>query len=180
MDTHSASKPVGPGDYVRAGAVQLLFGIGLALTVRESSEQPVVVERLLPPMAALAGLTAIVWLIMVVFRNYAILRGISQASHYADYRSEAPPDWVERPARTFDNLFQTPLLFYVVMLLGISLRQVDQAQINLAWIYVFVRAVHAIIYIGWNHLPARFSAWIASCITLLVLWVRFAGQAWPG
>jgi hypothetical protein len=40
------------------------------------------------------------------------------------------------------------------------------------------RAVHAIIYIGFNHVPCRFATYAVSCITLGTMWARFALSLW--
>jgi len=77
------------------------------------------------------------------------------------------------------QLLRGLLLFYVVCALAISLEHVDQSQVNLAWLFVAARSIHALIYISWNHVPYRFTAWMAGCITLAVLWFRFGAQAWP-
>lgn len=170
-----APHEVGIGEYLRVSGMLALYSVGLAVVARGAGAPVPSPERLVAPMVALVGVTAFVWLLMVVVRNLTILRGITRADYYRTYRDDRqPPEWVERPARTFNNLFQVPVLFYVVCLLMMVTGRVDEAQIKLAWIYVAVRVVHAVIYIGWNYVPYRFAAWIASCITLGVIWFRFA------
>jgi hypothetical protein len=41
--------------------------------------------------------------------------------------------------------------------------------------------VHAFIYIGFNHVPLRFVAFLTGVLTLAVIWTRFAEQNlnWP-
>ncbi len=133
---------------------------------------------LLGPIFALVALMAVVCLLMVTFRNYAVLRGIAKVVYYTEYRSEAPPDWVERPARTFDNLMQIPNLFWLVCALMMITRELDAAQVALAWVFVATRVVHAVVYLVWNHIPARFGAWTAGVLVLGVIWGRFALQSW--
>ena len=58
------------------------------------------------------------------------------------------------------------------------LSKIDSSQIYLAWIFVVTRAVHAIIYIGFNHVPCRFATYAVSCITLGTMWARFALSLW--
>jgi hypothetical protein len=144
--------------------------------VPHSALQP---ERVLAPMFAMLGVTAAVWLLMVVVRNWAVIRGLTNPEYYLSYAQGQPPDWIERPARTFNNLMQVPTLFYVVCLLMLSVRVTDQAQLVYAWLFVAIRVLHAVFYIGWNFLPYRFAAYISSCIVLGVLWTRFALQTWP-
>lgn len=135
-------------------------------------------RALLRPVVALVGLTGIVWVLMFVFRNVSVARGHASVLYYRSYRtSEAPSEWVERPARTFMNLLELPVLFYVVCILMLITRACDAAQVHLAWVFVGARALHAILYIGWNHVPSRLGAYVAGGATLAVLWSRFAAQA---
>jgi hypothetical protein len=113
----------------------------------------------------------------VVFRNGAIIRGYISGAYYADYRSDVPPDWIERPARTFNNLMQVPTLFYVVCLALMVTERVDRAALCLAWIFVTQRAIHALVYMAWNYVPLRFAMWVASWMTLTVMWWRFVAAA---
>jgi hypothetical protein len=169
-----AAPQVGIAEYVRVTAMLTLYCVGLAVLTRTAPMPNPSPERLIAPMEALVGLTAFIWLLMVLVRNGTILRGITKPSYYRDYQSDAPPEWVERPARTFNNLLQVPSLFYVICLLMMVTGKLDDVQVTLAWVFVAMRFVHAVIYIGWNYVPYRFGAWIAGCITLGVLWTRFA------
>lgn len=131
-------------------------------------------ELLVSPMAALFMLTVLVWLIMVVARNVAVIRGHASIRYFADYKSNIPvDDRFERPARTFNNLMQVPALFYVICLLMLVVKDADNVQIALAWAFVAIRCVHAIIYMAVNWVPYRFATWASSCIILGTLWFRF-------
>jgi hypothetical protein len=155
------------------------FGLALEALIRLSPRAAPRPEALLGPIFLLAFLLAVIWLLMAGFRNYAILRGIARGRYYVDYKSEAPPDWVERPARTFNNLMQAPMLFFVVCALMMITRELDSAQLWLAWTFVAARIVHALIYVAWNHVPSRFCSWMCGMIALIVIWTRFAMQSWP-
>jgi hypothetical protein len=160
----------------------VLTGVGLVCWRITAQQAGVTADArgVIAPMASLVALTGIVWLAMVLVRNLTILRGITSSRYYIDYASETPAEWVERPARTFNNLLQLPMLFYVVCLAILITHECDRAQVLLAWLFVVLRLVHSTIYIGWNHVPTRFTAWVAGSITLGVLWWRFAAQSWPG
>jgi hypothetical protein len=145
--------------------------------VTAGSPAPVAPEALIRPMVALFGTTAIVWLAMLLARNTAVIRGRASVRYYADYASNVPDERIERPARTFNNLMQAPTLFYVVCVLMLVTRTADEAQLALAWTFVVLRAVHAIVYISWNYVPYRLAMWLSSCIALGVLWFRFAMHA---
>ncbi|HXJ53626.1 MAG TPA: MAPEG family protein [Burkholderiales bacterium] len=133
-------------------------------------------QALIGPVVALVGLTALVWGLMVVWRNLAVIRGRVALRYFRSYASDAPAEWIERPTRAYMNLLELPLLFYVACLLMLVTGKFDGAQIALAWVFVLTRGIHAIIHIGFNHVPLRFAAFFAGSVTLGVLWIRFAAQ----
>jgi hypothetical protein len=166
-------------DYLRVVTFLAVFAGLLAFVTARARDVAAEPKAVLGPMFALVALTALVWLLMVIVRNASVLRGLVSAKYFVDYRSNPPAEWAERPANTFNNLMQVPTLFYVVCLLMMQTGQLDHAQVWLAWIFPAARLLHAIAYIGWNRLPSRFASWVAGCITLGVIWTRFAIQAWP-
>jgi hypothetical protein len=167
------------GNYAAVTGLLACFGVALYAGVARIGSSPRAAQALLGPIFALAALVGLVWLLMLSFRNYAILRNIASATYYAAYQHATPPDWVERPARTFNNLMQIPTMFWLVCVLMMITSRVDAAQLLLAWVFVSARALHALVYMIWNYLPARFGIWTAGTITLVVIWVRFALQSWP-
>ncbi len=156
-------------------AIVIVAGVVLvarASTLPEASAEP---REIVAPMVAMFALTAAVWLLMVVSRNVAVLLGAASVKYFRDFdEASAPDEWLERPARSFNNLMQAPTLFYVVALLVIVLRSVDASQVSLAWLYVVTRAIHAAIYILFNYVPLRFAFYAVSCVTLAVMWARLA------
>jgi len=167
------------------GATYLLIGVILAAfvavvvaVVRTTSADIVqgAAAALIQPVVALVVLTAIVGLMMVVYRNVAIIRGTASARYFKTFTADMPAEWVERPTRTYMNLLELPVLFYVVCLLMLTTGRFDSVQVSLAWLFVITRYVHAFIYIGFNHLPLRFTAFLTGVITLAVIWTRFAEQ----
>lgn len=160
-------------EYLAAGAI-IAAGVILLVAVTRLPPAPADTRMLVRPMLAMFALTAAVWLLMVLFRNGAVMRGIVSIKYFHDYKSEIPDEWIERPGGTFNNLMQAPSLFYVITLLMMTTPWVDRVQIFLAWIFVGTRVLHAVVYIGFNYVPYRFATYAVSCITLAVIWVRFA------
>lgn len=158
------------GEYLAVGAI---IAAGAAAIVSLSGRPALVEARdLAYPMIAMFALTAAVWLLMVISRNGAVLFGAASVRYFRDYNTDPPGEWLERPARTFNNLMQAPTLFYVVALLSIALRNIDASQVALAWMFVATRAAHAAVYILFNHVPTRFAFYAVSCIALAVMWAR--------
>jgi hypothetical protein len=166
-----AAKAPGMREYAAVSVFLALYGFGLELATR--AHEAVAREALIAPMGGMAAVTFAVWLVMLFFRNGAIIYGKSTGAHYIDYRSDPPPDWIERPARAFNNLMQVPTLFYVVCLALMITERVDHAAVLLGWMFVATRAVHAVVYMAWNYLPCRFATWVASTLALIVMWWRF-------
>lgn len=133
-------------------------------------------ETLIQPVVALVVLTAIVTVMMVLYRNAAIIRRAATLRYFRTFTVDQPAEWVERPARTYMNLLELPVLFYVVCLFMLATGRFDSVQVSLAWIFVITRYAHAFIYIGFNYVPLRFAAFLAGVITLAVIWTRFASQ----
>lgn len=101
-------------DYRNVGLLLAVF-IGLLVYLGRLADEPAPKPSLvLGPVLAMGLLVAIVWLLMVVHRNLATLRGEAPDAYYVSYSGPVPADWIERPARAFNNLMQLPTLFYVV------------------------------------------------------------------
>jgi len=146
---------------------------GYGGSVRQFGQKP---EALIQPVVALVGLTALVWCLMVTWRNLAIIRGNASLRYFRSFTSDAPAEWVERPARAYMNLLEAPVLFYIACALMLGTGKFDSTQVALAWVFVLIRCVHAFIHIGFNYVPLRFAAFLAGSVTLAVLWTRFAAQ----
>ena len=162
------------GKYLLVGAALAAFAGVLAYAAAQAPA-PASSQSLVEAMAALVGLTAAVWFLMVIYRNLAFIRGIATERYYEAYTVQAPPEWVERPARTYMNLLELPLLFYVACLLMIATGRLDSVQVSLAWLFVATRYVHAVVYIGFNYVPLRFAAFAGGAMTLGILWARLIG-----
>ena len=81
--------------------------------------------------------------------------------------------------RNFTNLFEFPILFYVVCISIFVAGKVDDYFITLAYWYFYFRVAHSIYHIFFNQLiikggfPIRSLLWIPSTATMVWMWVRF-------
>lgn len=125
---------------------------------------------MIEPILAMVSVTACVWLYMYFQRIPYLL------SHKIDLQLVRTPDAmtslltekVQLPAYNLRNLFELPVLFYVLCLVAIFLDINNSLMINLAWSYVLLRAIHSIIHCTYNHVMHRFIAYFLSS---LVLWI---------
>ena len=166
----------------RTGAAYLMIAVILAglaavlVAVVSAKPTPGAPADLVRPVVALAALTAIVALLMGVYRNVAVIRGAVPARYFRSFTADLPPEWVERPARAYMNLLELPILFYVVCLLMLTTGRFDSVQVALAWVFIATRCAHAFIHVVFNYVPLRFAAFVAGAVTLAVIWTRFAEQ----
>jgi hypothetical protein len=161
--------------YLVIGAILAVFAAVLVAVVRTTPAQAAPAD-LIRPVVALVALTAVVVLMMGVYRNVALIRGAVPARYFRGFTADPPAEWVERPARAYMNLLELPVLFYVVCLLMLTTGRFDSVQVSLAWVFVAARCAHAFIHIAFNHVPTRFTAFVAGVVTLAVIWTRFAEQ----
>ena len=81
--------------------------------------------------------------------------------------------------RNLTNLFEFPILFYVVCISIFVAGKVDDYFITLAYWYFYFRVAHSIYHIFFNKLiikggfPIRSLLWIPSTAIMVWMWVRF-------
>jgi hypothetical protein len=86
------------------------------------------------------------------------------------------PESVVIPNRVFMNLLGMPVMFYAVSIMIHVTGGADGIFIALAWTYVALRIVHAVIFLTSNHVFSRFPTFTISNIVLLVILIRFAAS----
>lgn len=74
------------------------------------------------------------------------------------------------PADNFRNLFETPVLFYLALVVAALTAQVTPLVLGLAWAYVATRVLHSVIHCTYNKVMHRFRAFACSLLVLLALW----------
>ncbi len=76
-----------------------------------------------------------------------------------------------RASDNFRNLFETPVLFYTIVLTIFVTQTCSTLILMLAWGYVAARYAHSLIHCTTNIVMHRFYAFLASCALLLLLWI---------
>lgn len=128
---------------------------------------------LLWPMIAMAALTFVVWLALVVKRLRHMKANPPSARDFASGdNSRRYFEPVELPANNLANLFEMPVLFFVVLIALLLTELANDIQVLLAWAFVALRAVHS-----WFHLRGqvkpRFFSYLLSMAVLLAMWIGF-------
>jgi hypothetical protein len=129
--------------------------------------------QILLPMVGLAALTFVVLLLIAFARFRAAARGQVTARDFRYGESSNVPGEVSLPNRNLMNLLELPVLFYVVCLAFFVTGKVDALAVVLAWTYVALRAAHTVIHLTYNNVFHRLSAFAASNVVLLALWIRW-------
>jgi hypothetical protein len=131
------------------------------------------VNSIFYPMAALAGLTALVLAAGAASRFLAVGRGQVSEDFYRTFTGGERPEFEAKLSRHYNNLLELPVLFYVAGLLIFTTNLVDGTFVSLFWVYVAARAVHAIVHITYNRPAHRAAVFGIGFVVLVVIWVRF-------
>lgn len=131
--------------------------------------------EILKPLFGMAALTFIVLARMAFTRFKAVRNKEIPISYFKTFQTTNPlPEYVIAPARNFINLFEVPILFYVVIFFTYLTNNVEHVVVNLAWAYVVLRALHSLVHLTTNVVMLRFGAFFLSNVCLMVLWIRLA------
>lgn len=83
--------------------------------------------------------------------------------------------------RNLANLFEFPILFYLVCICIYITNNVDAYFVTLAYWFFYLRVIHSVYHVFFNHLiinggfPLRALIWIPATATMVWMWVRFIG-----
>ena len=125
---------------------------------------------ILYPLFAMFGLTALVLARLAVLRVGAIQRREVAMDYYTTYQDGEEPAHIRVVTRNFLNLFEMPLLFYVIVILAYATQQSSPWLVGCAWLYVALRLAHTAVHLTSNRVPVRFRLYFASNFALLAMW----------
>jgi len=123
-------------------------------------------------MFSIAMLTIMVGLIAVKARVTCFRNGQISTEYFKLMQGQAVPDFVTQTTRCFNNLFEVPILFYVVCIVYIILGVENLVAIVLIWLFVLFRYFQAFIHITYNHVKHRMFTFGASVLCVLSLWIN--------
>jgi hypothetical protein len=131
------------------------------------------IQMVLLPVFVQVALTFVLMFSMGAVRTTSIRRGEVKIREIA-LGQQAWGEQTLKVGNSFNNQFQLPLLFYVLVVLAIATRQADLLFVIMSWLFVAARLVHAWIHIGKNYVPYRFYAYLAGAFVLTLMWAIFA------
>lgn len=128
------------------------------------------------PIAAMALLVIIVELFMIYERtNEMKVRKIS-LNKVASSTQMSQLLENTRAADNYKNLFEMPVLFYVLCLAIFVTQSVNEGFLWAAWGFVALRILHSFIHISYNNVMHRFSMFATSMWVLAGMWTVFVWQ----
>jgi hypothetical protein len=128
---------------------------------------------ILSPLFVQVGLT----FILIFGTAFTRVRSIKSGAVHPKEIALREPNWTKLPtkfANAFHNQLETPLLFYLLVVLLLVTNKTTETLVYLAWGYVILRVIHAMIHITYNNVLHRFMAFAATIGILLVMWLQFA------
>jgi hypothetical protein len=131
-------------------------------------------KLLMLPVLGMVVLTIGIALWMLKLRYKAVLQDRVNPAYFKLNRGAKLPAYLIRVTQHFENLFETPILFYLGILFILTLNLNDMVYVTLAWLYFISRLTHAYIHTTINTLKYRRNSFIASSIFLVALWGKLA------
>lgn len=131
---------------------------------------------IIQPAIALMTLTFCVWCYMYFLRlRYVITNKIAaQKLETPEQCNSVLPSDVNKPSNNLKNLFETPIIFYAICILSISINLIDTTLVYLAWSFVLIRVIHSFYHCFSKNVMARFYAYFISSIILWIMLAKFA------
>lgn len=86
------------------------------------------------------------------------------------------PEKVQRVSNCFHNQLETPLLFYIGVLVAMYFKVSSMSFVILSWMFVITRFGHAYVEIKTNFMPHRFRWFLAGATTLLCFWLALIAK----
>ena len=127
--------------------------------------------RILYPAFAMMALTIFCMVRLGLLRWVAVNRGEVDPRFFSLFRGYEEPEKLAVYSRHVVNLFEAPLLFYVISLTAFVTGQSGNWLPGLAWTYVALRFFHTYVHLTSNVVLTRFRIFVASMLTLSTLWV---------
>ena len=133
-------------------------------------------QQIFFPLAAMVALTITVGVAMLRLRFRAVARREISPRYFLLNRGGRVPEYLARVEQNYINLFELPVLFYVLMLALYATSSVTPLQLWLAWGFVASRVLHTLVHTTVNRLRWRMLAFSGGALLLLVMWALFVAH----
>lgn len=133
-------------------------------------------KDILLPCIALVGMTAIIWIIAVYVRIAEMRLHKLPSQSLATTRDITKLLKNSHASDNFSNLFELPVLFYILCIALVVTHADSTAYVTTAWIFVILRIAHSLIQVTYNLVTHRFASWLISTLCLFGMWGKFAAE----
>ncbi|HYC15886.1 MAG TPA: MAPEG family protein [Pseudolabrys sp.] len=109
---------------------------------------------------------------MMYFRTSSLQRG---ETRFADIALREP-NWPVRATKfayAFANQFELPVLFYVLTILEIITHSADLLYVLLAWVFVAMRVLQAVVHVTNNNVRVRGAFYGVGALVLFIMWMIY-------
>lgn len=125
------------------------------------------------PCTAMVLVTALVWIKLYADRLSEMRRKRIDPQALSTVRAAAGKLEITQAADNFRNLFEVPMLFYVLCIALVITGGSTPGFVTAAWVYVGLRASHSLIHVSYNRVVHRFLVYVTSTILLFGMWAAF-------
>lgn len=130
-------------------------------------------ETIFYPLIAMVLLTFSVAFSLLRLRFKAVKKDGLNPGYFLLNKGGKTPQYLVKAEQHYLNLFELPVLFYLLTVALYVTRQVDMLQLVLAWGFVLSRVIHTTIHLSINRLVWRMRAFVSGALFLLSSWVYF-------
>ena len=133
-------------------------------------------QAIFGPFFATIFLTLLVWVYMYIRRISFLTSNKINSKELAapGALAQLSPPSVANPSDNLKNLFEIPVLFYVLVLYLFVMNQVDVVYVNAAWVFVVFRALHSAVHCTFNLIILRFYLYLIATLAVWFMAVRAA------
>jgi len=121
------------------------------------------------------SLALILWifivLVIVFLRRKTALSSKQVRMADVALSTDAYPEQARLAANNFSNQFETPVIFFALIMLAMEVGAASYFMAALAWAYVATRVAHTLVHVGTNDLKLRAAIFAVGVAILFGMWV---------
>ena len=125
------------------------------------------------PLIAMIFLTIIVGVQLLYCNTKSVLNREVDIRHFRLFNSKIPKN-LQSISQHYKNMFEMPILFYILCILLIINNNYTQLDVMLAWGFVVFRVLHSLARIPNRDVNLRFGLFSGSFIMLVIGWINFS------
>ena len=125
------------------------------------------------PLIGMVVLTLLVAIRLLYFAINSILTGKIHIKQFSIYDGEFPK-YFQSVRQHYKNMFEMPILFYILCILLIINNNYTQFDVIVAWGFVLFRVLHSLARIPNRDINLRFGLFTGSFIMLVIGWINFS------